>query len=462
MALTKVHNRMVKGSIANVLDFGAAGDNVADDSVAVQAAINSGAGRVYFPPGTYKLNQQITWSGVDLVGEGKLTFINCQFSGINFFVNNSTERCSIIDIFFSGTGTNKCFSAGVGSAGWRHVSIKSCSFAVFDTAIEVNDSLFFYAENCEFDRCQGIIFDGTYNNCAVINCCYFDGAGAHTYGIHFNMPTTSNGNNITLMGCAFDDYNTGCSIRYGRASFINCYFEDNTAKHIQGDNADIIVDGGFMKGQSGTGTANAYNLENTRLREILEPRFLDNFAFIYSIQANSRVYTPNGYNAPDVQLITGGTYYTDVFSKGTNPAVFEEGVFTPAFEDDDSPQNTYSGTYSATPTGTYVRNGNMVFISINISANQGLVANGLTGAQQLLISGLPFVADSAVSSALAIDITSQINLSSGYTQMLSFVPANKGYIQLREVGDNVAAQNLTVTQCDNTGASFKISGTYYI
>mgnify|MGYP003653045297 CR=1 FL=1 len=52
MSLTKATYSMIEGAPANVLDFGAVGNGVANDSAAVQAAINTGKA-VYFPAGTY-------------------------------------------------------------------------------------------------------------------------------------------------------------------------------------------------------------------------------------------------------------------------------------------------------------------------------------------------------------------------------------------------------------------------
>jgi len=59
MALTKVSYSMIEGAAANVLDFGAVGDGVADDTAAIQAAIDSGAGSVYAPTGIYKITSTV-------------------------------------------------------------------------------------------------------------------------------------------------------------------------------------------------------------------------------------------------------------------------------------------------------------------------------------------------------------------------------------------------------------------
>jgi hypothetical protein len=58
MSLTKVSYSMIQGEWLNVLDYGAVGDGVADDTAAIQAAINSAlaSGKwVYIPVGTYSV-----------------------------------------------------------------------------------------------------------------------------------------------------------------------------------------------------------------------------------------------------------------------------------------------------------------------------------------------------------------------------------------------------------------------
>lgn len=62
----------------NVKDYGAVGNNVADDTAAVQATVTAagaaGGGQVYFPPGTYRLNSSApinnTADGITFMGSG--------------------------------------------------------------------------------------------------------------------------------------------------------------------------------------------------------------------------------------------------------------------------------------------------------------------------------------------------------------------------------------------------------
>jgi hypothetical protein len=73
MALTKVSYSMINGEIANVLDYGAVGDGVTDDTAAIQAAINSQSA-VFLPRGVYLVDPDvglIVQNGTAIIGEGK-------------------------------------------------------------------------------------------------------------------------------------------------------------------------------------------------------------------------------------------------------------------------------------------------------------------------------------------------------------------------------------------------------
>lgn len=55
----------------SVKDFGAVGDGVTDDTAAIQLAVSSGAGAVYFPSGTYKVDGRVLLpSNVRVFGDG--------------------------------------------------------------------------------------------------------------------------------------------------------------------------------------------------------------------------------------------------------------------------------------------------------------------------------------------------------------------------------------------------------
>jgi hypothetical protein len=61
MSLTKVTYSMINGSPINVLDYGAVGDGVADDTAAVQAFLDECKdGRGYMPAGIYKITTPVT------------------------------------------------------------------------------------------------------------------------------------------------------------------------------------------------------------------------------------------------------------------------------------------------------------------------------------------------------------------------------------------------------------------
>lgn len=80
MALTKVSYSMIQGAEFNVLDYGAIGNGVNDDSIAVQAAFDAasaaGGGTVYLPSGTYLCNTPLVLQyGVNLIGESRANTI---------------------------------------------------------------------------------------------------------------------------------------------------------------------------------------------------------------------------------------------------------------------------------------------------------------------------------------------------------------------------------------------------
>jgi len=101
MSLTKASYSMITGAPANVLDFGAVGDGVADDTAAIQAAFNSGIKDIYIPKGTYRITSTLTISGngYRIVQAGNLASVLLKdFSGTTIAFNAGEviwENCCI-------------------------------------------------------------------------------------------------------------------------------------------------------------------------------------------------------------------------------------------------------------------------------------------------------------------------------------------------------------------------------
>jgi len=95
--------------IANAKDYGAIGNGVADDTVAIQAALNSGRGEVYLPYGTYKTTTTLTVpTGVWFHGAGRASVLaGSAVSGaiLKLYDNYGVGGASVEHIAISGTAT---------------------------------------------------------------------------------------------------------------------------------------------------------------------------------------------------------------------------------------------------------------------------------------------------------------------------------------------------------------------
>lgn len=102
MALTKATYSMISGAVVNIKDYGAVGDGTADDTAAIQAAIDSGAGglSVFIAPGTYKITSTIYLrrNKVRLFGAGPgvsmIQFVNA--SGGIAFSGDTNKTASLL------------------------------------------------------------------------------------------------------------------------------------------------------------------------------------------------------------------------------------------------------------------------------------------------------------------------------------------------------------------------------
>lgn len=191
MSLTKASFSMIDSAPVSVLDFGAVGDGVADDTAAIQAAINSlspNGGYVWFPVGNYKVTAQINipfavWKPVVLYGAGNST-ITSTHDGL--VLNDSTGNIRVENLRFVGPGQANVNSKAIKSflsQGW----IKGCFFSGYKTAIDLATSSGAVVERNQFTLCaEGVScvqVAPAFSNFVMIRNNWFDFC---TYGAYFS------------------------------------------------------------------------------------------------------------------------------------------------------------------------------------------------------------------------------------------------------------------------------------
>jgi hypothetical protein len=102
---------MITGAPINIKDFGAVGDGVADDTAAIQAAINAtlvpSGGSLYFPTGTYRITASLTApvsNGWRIFGDSQGGTVITQATAntpIVTFTGDNTNKFTITDIYFT-------------------------------------------------------------------------------------------------------------------------------------------------------------------------------------------------------------------------------------------------------------------------------------------------------------------------------------------------------------------------
>jgi hypothetical protein len=131
-------------SVVNVKQFGAKGDGVADDTAAVQAALSSGAGRVYFPKGEYLTSNGLELpSNLEVFGDGYTSKITSTGTNKRVLFATSKNFIAVRNLFINGNLTgNGSISAGA----------------------DGGDGVFFHT-------CENVVVEG----------CFFDNIGQATY-----------------------------------------------------------------------------------------------------------------------------------------------------------------------------------------------------------------------------------------------------------------------------------------
>jgi parallel beta-helix repeat protein len=200
MALTKVSYSMIQGAPFNVKDYGATGDGVTNDTVAIQAAINAAGvsgGTVFFPSGTYMIARnvgtndhwgiKVPFSNVNLVGQD--TYFQRFNPDISTYAlaypllflgapdSNSTpvSNINVEGIFFNGNNTNHGVDGSslndnryaIVLKNTSHTYVQNCKF------FELDSGALWYQSPAEYDYTNNVYYNTTKNYISLIQACEF-------------------------------------------------------------------------------------------------------------------------------------------------------------------------------------------------------------------------------------------------------------------------------------------------
>jgi hypothetical protein len=231
----------------NVKDFGAVGNGTADDTTAIQAAINAAGingGTVFFPAGTYKTTSTLSLpslvslrgiANAPSTGGSTIKFTGTTTDAVQVLYSGSANTAISIEklrIEGPGTGTgNGIHIKNTGTNPFISMAFRDVYIAAFGGYGFVAECLIVSVlENvvCESNLTGGFFLNGalsgawsTVNTSVTFISCYANGNGTYGYNIDHSTyiafigcASDSNGINYSLNTCNSVSF-SGCGSEYG-------------------------------------------------------------------------------------------------------------------------------------------------------------------------------------------------------------------------------------------------------
>lgn len=266
---SKLYNRI--NDLIDVRDYGAIGNGIADDTAAIQAAVNAvmalpAGGRLYAPAGTYMINFAIsipknTSKTLRFFGDGSATVFKAGTSlvaGAIFNVGAGSSPAAGMDIVISSMNIQPCVGTnhtGFVCLNMNGIIFEDIHFGALQSGVTLNAC---YATR--FIGCQWVLTSlyAVYSFTSAHNI-IFDRCSAFAVGANV-LRLDGATNNIVFQNCDFESCANVYSVAGGSSSIrvIGCYIEYTTNLEFfhQGLCYNIIVEGNWIAlngGGSGAG-----------------------------------------------------------------------------------------------------------------------------------------------------------------------------------------------------------------
>jgi hypothetical protein len=412
MPLTKVSYSMIDGSAINVLDYGAVGDNITDDTQAFKDAIAAlNAGNVtevlYIPAKNYRLTENIVFptfsKTITVYAYGAVL----NFSGLP---TNQTAISSngIVNVFaqtfrwFGGlingpsiTGTNYGLVLQTDTTYMFNTTFNDVVIQNFATGLYCAAVAYTNFTNCFFsNNGNNVLIDnapagGGAGNISFINCKILQ--SKNTHGVIINGGPQNSFENCQLTG------NKGYAIALAPNS-LNSYIEDTLITNCLFENNDlgsVYFTGGpdVSKNTWNTTLTNnvfraAENIQSDSTAKHYGFYFCNNYFFASTLNLNNTFYNPivvnNTLLGTGVSIVNTAIYDANNFLPQQESSItynsyaryhkFGVQMFTFLTSDTGSPQGRYTSNVGSLYTRTDGGAGTTLYVKESGTGNTGWVA----------------------------------------------------------------------------------------
>jgi len=459
--------------IVNIRDFGAVGDGVTDDTVAIQAAIDSlsNGDSIRFPRASYVcgLLSSVDQENIHWAFEGSTLIASSGTPDHILRIENTTEEFKRGHVVRDLTCAGACASGikVVGGA-WTNMEFRR----IFSNTLVATSLIYHYNHDAIARNPSNFVFDTIWNKSFDVQYCiqYSTAVSAtsvdnfeYTHILHWSNQTTPAVIKYNLAAAQYSTYSQVYGALYATGASV---IDTGTSAVVRSRIRQVLMEGS----QDGRDCLSGNYLE-TSIHNIVN--FIDESVYTAGTNhaVNGKVQdcelfncltqdSSSGYSTNNsvvlLALSQNNTLHrcNVVSDSGTNNLVvgnipeYEEAAFTPSLE---LGGVTTGITYTA-QTGWYSKTKNTISYSFTIILSSKGAATGAA-----VVQGLPYTSKTGVTTMSSVSLTN----TTFADVPLALVDSATSAVRLREVNTVGTASNLDDTNLTNSSVII-VTGTYFV